>query len=654
MTDIGWKFPRTDGGVESGINDAGIVTFGGAPLPSVAREVIQNSVDARDDPAKPVHITFELRDIGTKEIGGHELAQHLDECVATWAADQKASDALQAARSALNGEKVNLLGVLDKNTTGLADANWHGLVKATGASIKPSEDAGGSFGIGKAAPFTVSPLRAVFYWSAFQEQGRMVEQFQGKAVLVSHQHDFGEGPESTQNVGFYGLTDGCEALRDDIPTVFRHMAGGRPVQGTAVWVAGFNPKQHGEQWQSAIRRSVLENFFYAIHKNDLEVLWEPGGDDDVLTSNTLPRQFDLLAGTSKDPEDADAIDHARLYWEIVSSGPPTEEIEVAGLGTVKLWIATEDQLPSRTLSNRVALIRGTGMLVTDRQDGHQFRGLRDYAAVCVIDDEEANKLLRRMENPTHDKFEYLRLPEDEQDSGRLALDRLRKAIREQLGIHAAPASIEVRAVIDELTEYLFGDRPGPFEGTADKDGAEAAFGEVGAIKRKQPRLRIQPPVTLDLGEEDVEGGEGGDGDESGEAGGGRQGPGGGVPGENGRGGGQGEGGGNGGAGPRGGSKGRRILELEDVRVLHDPADPQHARIRFTAPTTLTAKLLIDEAGDASAIPRADLTIFDEHGEIWSGGQRTFEAGTRYEVAIVGERPLADAAWQVAALVEELP
>ena len=254
-----------------------------------------------------------------------------------------------------------------------------------------------------------------------------------------------------------------------------------------------------------------------------------GGDDDVLTSNTLPRQFDLLAGTSKDPEDADAIDHARLYWEIVSSGPPTEEIEVAGLGTVKLWIATEDQLPSRTLSNRVALIRGTGMLVTDRQDGHQFRGLRDYAAVCVIDDEEANKLLRRMENPTHDKFEYLRLPEDEQDSGRLALDRLRRAIREQLGIHAAPASIEVSAVIDELTEYLFDDRPGPFEGTADKDGAEAAFGEVGAIKRKQPRLRIQPPVTLDLGEEDVEGGEGGDGDESGEAGGGRQGPGGGVP-----------------------------------------------------------------------------------------------------------------------------
>lgn len=112
MTDIGWKFPRTDGGMESGINDAGIVTFDGAPLPSLAREVIQNSVDARDNPAEPVHITFELRPVLTNEIGGNELAQHLDECIADWDSDQKARDALQNARSTLDHDEINLLGVL--------------------------------------------------------------------------------------------------------------------------------------------------------------------------------------------------------------------------------------------------------------------------------------------------------------------------------------------------------------------------------------------------------------------------------------------------------------------------------------------------------------------------------------------------------------
>jgi len=55
MNKIGWNFPPTGGGVETGINDAGIVTFDGAPLSSLAREIIQNPLDARADPERPVH-----------------------------------------------------------------------------------------------------------------------------------------------------------------------------------------------------------------------------------------------------------------------------------------------------------------------------------------------------------------------------------------------------------------------------------------------------------------------------------------------------------------------------------------------------------------------------------------------------------------------
>ena len=70
----------------------------------------------------------------------------------------------------------------------------------------------------------MSPLRTVCYWSAFEDGGTLTEKFQGKAVLVSHKHDFGKGPETTSGIptGFFGLTDGCEALRSgDIPKVFR-------------------------------------------------------------------------------------------------------------------------------------------------------------------------------------------------------------------------------------------------------------------------------------------------------------------------------------------------------------------------------------------------------------------------------------------------
>ena len=247
------------------------------------------------------------------------------------------------------------------------------------------------------------------------------------------------------------------------------------------------------------------------------------------------------------------------------------------------------------------------MIVTDQQTKHRFRRLREYAAVCVIDDDHANKLLRDMENPAHDQFQYERLREEERDRGRRALDRLADFLRTQLRIHAAPPAMDVTDVVDELAEYLFDDHPGPLDGPAAKDGAESAFGQVGAVKKKPPRLRVTPSVTLEDDEPvDSEGGDGSG--KGGSGGGGGEGEGGGG------GGGGGEGESSGGAGSRGGSKGRRILELGDVRVVHDPTDELQSRVVFTAPETAVVALTIDEAGDAAAIARTDIAVLDKQGQ----------------------------------------
>ena len=656
MNKIGWNFPPTGGGVETGINDAGIVTFDGAPLSSLAREIIQNSLDARADPERPVHITFELREIEPNEIAGAELARHLDSCISEWGKDPKALATLCGARNALKAERLQLLGVIDTNTTGLEGDTWRGLVKVAGASFKRSESAGGSFGVGKAAPFTVSPLRTVCYWSAFEEGGNLTEKFQGKAVLVSHKHNFGKGLETTSGTGFFGLTDGCEALQGgDIPKVFRPAAGGEVEPGTAVWIVGFNPDQYGEPWQRAIARSVVESFFYSIQQGDLEILLEPdesGGDEALwdIRKADLPTLFSQLTNEpeGEDDDDADdAIDRAKLYWRLVSSGQPTAVMEPPDkdLGQVKLWIGSEDDLPGERLPSRVALIRGTGMVVTDQQVKHRFRRLREYAAVCVIDDDHANKLLRDMENPAHDQFQYERLNEAERDRGRRALDRLADFLRDQLRSHAALPAVEVTDVVDELAEYLFDDHPGPLDGATASDGAESAFGKIGAVKKKPPRLRVTPTVTLE--NDDLADGEGGDGPNKGGSGGG----GGGEGHGGGGGGGSGEGEGRGGTGGRGGSKGRRVLELGDVRVVHDPDDQRRSRIAFTAPETAVAALTIDEAGDAAAIARSDITVLGENGEQVALSQFELVEGVRYELTITGQETLADAAWQVGAVVE---
>ena len=653
MTNVGWKFPPTDGGMESGINDAGIVTFDGAPLSSLAREVIQNSLDARDNFSAPVHITFELGEVETKEVGGSELADHLDSCIASWSKDPKALLALRDARAMLESDTMTLLGVVDTNTTGLSGETWRHLVKVNGSSFKRSESAGGSFGVGKAAPFTVSPLRTVFYWSAFNQDEVTIEKFQGKVVLVSHDFDFGRGDESTQSTGFFGFRDQCQELRGDlIPGVFRNTDNGEPVQGTAVWIAGFKPDQHGESWQRAVARSIVESFFYAIQAGDLEVLLEPEEDSEnealwEIESKTLAAHFDLLTDAPSTEDEDDAIDRSHLYWRLISSGPPTATMDPPDkdLGAVKLWIGTQEDFPGQDLPSRVALIRGTGMVVTDQQERHRFRRLSDYVAVCVIDDEQANKLLRDMENPSHDQFQFERLREEERDRGRRALDRLTGFLRTQLRIHAAPPAIDVTAVVDELADYLFDDHAGPLDGPVSTTGAEAAFGEVGAVKKKPPRIRVQPQTTLSE-EESVEDGESGEGTDLGGSGGGGNGGGGG-----GGGGGSGFGDSQGGYGTKGGSKGRQMLELGDVRFLHDPSNPLSSRITFTAPESATVDLTINEAGDGSAIPRPDLKVFDDHGESVVLSDCKLTKGTRYSWVIKGERPLADAAWQIAAVEE---
>lgn len=648
MTKIDWRFPPTGGGVEAGINDAGIVTFDGAPLASLAREVLQNSVDARASADRSVHVTFEIREVARSDFGGAILAEHIESCATAWQHDAKAARTFDRAREVLKSETVPVLGIIDSNTTGLAGDAWRGLVKTTGASFKSSEFAGGSFGVGKAAPFTLSPLRTVFYWSSFEQNGAVVERLQGKAVLVSHDHDFGHGPEMTQATGFFGTVPDCEALEgDQIP------GGLRPTSetgeaGTAVWVIAFEPSQAGERWQQAIARSVIVNFFHAIEQADLEVLLEPDEDDGsdsdwVINATTIGHQFARLAN-----EDDELVRRSSLYWRLTKSDP-VAVWQDKDLGTAKLWIGTEDDFPDvASLPNRSALIRRTGMLITDEQRRHRFRGFRDYVAVCVFDDEEGNELLRRMENPAHNQFEYDRLDTDtEKRKGRLALDRLRDWIREELREHASPKLAEVSDDVDELVDFLYTEQPGAFDDGGSKDG-QPSFGEVEGIRRKPPRTKVKvaSPLAVDEGEH-----EGDAGNDTGGSGGGADGLG---QGPRVRGSGEshgaGDGSGTGGTGPKGGSKGgRRPIELADVRVIVDAADTMRARVTFSATESVVATVLAEEVGDSSAIRREDVVLRDDDGaEIAEVG---LVAGRRHAFRLTGETDL-NAAWQIRAYAKE--
>ena len=146
--------PSTSGQLE-GINDAGIETFAGDHLGSLAREQGQNSMDARAPGAKFVDIGYELISVPKADLpGARELKATLGKIKEFWSGereDKKAHKIVDRALRILDEKEIPVLRISDRNTTGLRGSDkdmvgdWFSLTKSTGVSLK-GEGKLGSFG----------------------------------------------------------------------------------------------------------------------------------------------------------------------------------------------------------------------------------------------------------------------------------------------------------------------------------------------------------------------------------------------------------------------------------------------------------------------------------------------------------------------------
>lgn len=634
---IGWRFPPLNGGEGQGFEHAGMAHFQGDLLGCLAREVIQNSLDARLADSKPVEVTFEMKDINLhRHLGGDELRRHILACGEA-ATGEKPKRFFADAASLLDAEAIPCLGISDGNTTGLGEKQWRALVKMQGDSAKRDSISGGSFGIGKNAPFAVSPLRTVCYWTCATNGRKNIEKFQAKAILMSHDWPVNGSVEATQGAGYYGLVEACSEIRPPrVPSVFRNLNDrSEPVGGTTVWITGFRTDG---AWQRQIARSVIANYFYAIDHDRLDVLIDPDDSPEEPTTSlvkgSLKGAFDYL--TSEMAADRD-LEDAYTFWRVQHEKDPTFEKDLGDLGLVRLWIEVGEDLP-----RKVALIRGTGMLITDNQRGlMRFRDLLGFAAVCVFESDEANELLRQMENPAHDQFEPERLPEQQRQRGREALASVVKWIREKLKEVATLPRPEGGVDLVELRRFLpDSDAPGPLAGSDREDRREKAFGKPGAVLRRAPRRRVRPSRLPTEAEEEVAGE--GVGHEGGAPinpiGGGR---GGGS-------GGSGDGDGRGGTGSRGGGPGRGIPAMRDVRVLPTDGDEARVRVAFTPEASGRVRLSLETAGDSVALPIPGVRLFDEDDHEITKEGIVVEADTRRSVFASADRPLVGMAVRLTA------
>lgn len=408
-----WNFPSNNYGQIFGIADSGVETFKGTPMKSLAREICQNSIDANLENGKPTRIEFVPFEIHPNSIPGFDdLKDAFERSLEFWSLQKstKAKKFFSNAITVAGKSKIMCLRISDFNTTGLTGSTeeynsaWCNLTKSTGTSDK-SETNGGSFGIGKFAPYACSEFRTVFY-STVDKTG--ICAYQGVSRLTSFKNKNGE---TTQGTGFYGNEKNAP-VPEQI-SLDPNFARDKQNPGTDIFILGFNGEK---EWKHKMVASILDGFLYAIYTGNLIV----NVADIEVSRDTLPEL--MISHKAYFEEHADEY-YLALTAEEKTSPTFVKEITDHGMRgkiTLRLMIMPD-------MHRRVAMVRQTGMKIKDKGN---INGLIPFAGVLYIEGDELNGYLRNLENPQHLEWEIERAENKAQ--ARQLLSSFTKFIKEKL------------------------------------------------------------------------------------------------------------------------------------------------------------------------------------------------------------------------------
>lgn len=430
-----WNFPNNGCGQTRGISDAGIETFTGTEIQSLAREICQNSLDATPEgSSSEVAVQFERYIIKSKDIPGYETYKNkLHKAYSYWSnrKSEKTITYLKKAIKAIENPSTFVLRISDYNTTGLidpygdSDDGWNALTKIDGGATKTGDKAG-AFGIGKNAPFCNSDYRLVFYRTLNAENEIAA---QGVSRFISFPEDETDPLRTmTTGFGYYGDTDGNLPVKtitelDDLQN--------RTVVGTDVFIYGFNA---ATTWEEEVTCEVLENFLMAIYKNKLTVSIN-SRKINVVNLPTLMERYKTKAR------------QAYCYYKVLSN-PKTKVFtkDFHGLGTLKLSVLVDVE---DKLNRKVLVTRTSGMKLLTI--GNISR-LISFSGILEMQGKELNEYFREMETPSHDKWvpgRYAKNPAQAKGYH----DELKQWVRDMilsLGEYSSDEEIEVEGLSSVL------------------------------------------------------------------------------------------------------------------------------------------------------------------------------------------------------------
>ncbi|MFA5133414.1 MAG: hypothetical protein WC459_01255 [Patescibacteria group bacterium] len=382
--ELNYEFAPTGNGEETGFNDSVTMMFRGNIYRSLAREPLQNIIDARIKcPAKAV---FSLQKIKASKLPKADELKRIFKACKEYYSDTE-YDCFQFFKNAedaiADDKEIFFLKISDYNTKGLSggdydrDGNYYNFLKSSGASAKGNGGTGGSFGLGKGAYFANSSFRSIFVSSVFEGNKNV---FQGKLRLVTHL----KNNEIMQGNGTFGLKNQLPVRSfSDIPEIFR-----RKEQGTDIFIVGFEPE---DNWKEKLAKAVLNNFWYSILKGILEVEIE----EIKIAQNNIPKlMYQYFSEDEPDTNDnPNPLPYFNSYYD--KDGHIDFEKEMPVLGTVRLYLLFKEGYP-----NKISYFRKTGMEIQRKKHLH----FKSYAGVFICENEKGNAVLRGMENPSHEEW----------------------------------------------------------------------------------------------------------------------------------------------------------------------------------------------------------------------------------------------------------
>jgi hypothetical protein len=391
LTDLQWYF-GSGGSEHQGPNNSIMTTFKGNKYYSLAREVIQNSLDAAE-PNKnlPVKVSFALAKIAVSDIPNFlALRETIQQCAVFYKDDSKFSNFCTTATRLLEADIITCLRISDYNTVGMEyrsedeKSPFYAFMKSVGFNFKPSSGAGGSFGYGKGAYYAASQLHTLFVSGIYGDNKYI---FQGKSRLTTHKDGQGNIKDYS---GLYGLGNGIPVTNIEMaPEVFK-----RSEKGTDIIIPGFHEER---DWKEALIKSILNNFWLSILEDKLVV---SVGDTVIDKENIEEIISQYYTETDSDggihePETWNPYPYFKAVKYVGGAYSQRFQEHLSTLGLVQLYLLQKDGLPNRTV-----YMRSPKMTVFKKTDNRGF----SYAGVFVCDNVEGNAILRQMENPQHNEW----------------------------------------------------------------------------------------------------------------------------------------------------------------------------------------------------------------------------------------------------------